>query len=462
MTAHPSMPVSTGPHPAQASRSRDVRPLAVLAIANGLSLSGNVIVTVAIPWLVLDRTGSVTLAGLSVASAAVAAALGALVAGRFVDLAGATRTSATADLLSAAALVPIPLLESAGVLELWHLVGLVFVGTLVDAAGSTARQGLVPLVADGGAVGRERANSVFTGTEHVGYLLGAPAAGLLIATIGAAGAIWIDAATFILSGLLVLTFVRLRKHASPEAGTVAAARVASPHRSTLADAIRLVRRDPALRALVVIPTLATLLIGPLVPILLPVLAREVYRDPVALGVLVAAYGVGGLAGTVGFGLVGRRARRRRLYLSLFVAWPLIYAILAAGAPLLLAATAVGALGAAAGALVPLQATIRQERTPPALLPRVVGLSTGTVPVVAPIAVLVSGVAIDALGITATIALMVAAIVALGAGVALSEGVRRFDDTAGQRAASAEGRAGRVTVDRAGGPGSSPADASARA
>jgi predicted MFS family arabinose efflux permease len=440
------MPASIRPDEPSASRRRDLRPLGALAIANGLSLSGNVIVTVAIPWLVLDRTGSVTLAGLSVASAALAAALGALVAGRVVDLVGPTRASAAADLLSAGALVPIPVLAAAGVLELWHLVGLVFVGTLVDAAGSTARQSLVPMVADAGAIGRERANSVFTATEHVGYLLGAPAAGLLIAGIGAAGAIWIDAATFVLSAVLVLALVSLRRRPAPGGSTSDLVPADPPDAASsrpprLRDALRLVRRDPALRALVVVPTLATLLIGPLVPILLPVLAREVYHDPIALGLLVAAYGAGGLAGTVGFGLFGRQVRRRPLYVSLFVIWPFVYAALALGAPLLLAVSAVGVLGAAAGALVPLQATIRQERTPPALLPRVVGLSTGTVPVVAPVAVLVSGVTIDGLGIAATIGLMVAAIIALGAGVGLSDGVRRFDETISRAAMSCEGRAG---------------------
>ena len=84
-----------------AARSpRVLRPLAALSLANALSLSGNVVATVAIPWLVLDQTGSAALAALSVVSGAAAAAIGALAAGRVVDAVGRTRTSAIADVVS--------------------------------------------------------------------------------------------------------------------------------------------------------------------------------------------------------------------------------------------------------------------------------------------------------------------------------------------------------------------------
>jgi MFS family permease len=412
-----------------------LRPLAALSVANAISVSGNVMATVAIPWLVLAATGSAALAALSVVSAAAAAAIGALAAGRIVDAVGRTRTSAAADLISGLTLMPIPILAGTGVLELWHLVVLVFAGTLVDAAGTAARQSLVPALAEVGGLRRERANALFTGTEHVGYLVGAPAAGLTIALVGAAGAIWVDVATFGLSALLVVAFVgRRAARPSGEGAAGLHAPLTPPPPGpmpagapTLRDAARLIRRDPALRALVIVPTLATVLIGPLVPIILPVVARDIYGDPVALGVLVAAFGAGGLAGAFGFGAVIGRVSRRRLYLATFAVWPFVYLTLALGAPVVLATVAVAVLGVGTGSLVALQATIRQERTPPALLPRVVGLSTGPVPVVGPVAVLLVGVLIDRMGIEGAIVVLVAGVIALGTGAARLDGVRRFDD-----------------------------------
>ncbi len=135
-------------HGTSASVSRVLTPLTVLVVANAVSLTGNVIATVAIPWLVLTTTGSAALAGIAIFAGAGAAAVGGLVAGRIVDAVGPTRTSAGADLLSALAVAPLPILLATGSLELWHVVVLAIAGTLADAAGSTARQSLVPAAAD--------------------------------------------------------------------------------------------------------------------------------------------------------------------------------------------------------------------------------------------------------------------------------------------------------------------------
>lgn len=84
------------------------------------------------------------------------------------------------------------------------------------------------------------------------------------------------------------------------------------------------------------------------------------------------------------------------------------------------------LGAAAGSLVPLQATIRQERSPARLLPRVVGLSTASVPVAAPIGVLGTAFLIDGLGLHQTLVLMTVGAALIGATVLMSKGIRVFD------------------------------------
>src|SRR4029453_2102387 len=105
-----------------------------------------------------------------------------------------------------------------------------------------------------------------------------------------------------------------------------------------------------------------LLVGPLVPIVLPVLAREAFGNPVVLGAMVASYGAGGLLGGAGFGVYGSRIPRRRLYIGVFVVWPCTYAAITfvQSFPFTLAMLLI--LGVAAGSLVPLQATIRQERS----------------------------------------------------------------------------------------------------
>ena len=392
-------------------------PLTLLVAANAVSLIGNVVMTVAIPWLVLTTTGSAALAGVAVFAGAGSALVGGLAAGRVVDAIGPIRTSAAADLLSGVAVVPLPLLLALDALEIWHVVLLAALGTLADSAGSTARQSLVPAAADSVAFARERANALFTSAEHVGYLVGAPLAGVLIAAFGVSGALWVTVSAFAFAALVVARFVDVprRREASPTS--------AGPR---LRETIALIWADPALRALVVFPTAAVFLVGPLTPIVLPVLAREAFGDPVALGVMVASYGAGGLLGAAGFGLLGTRVPRRWLYRGVFVVWPATYAAMTLSPSLPVTLATLLTLGTAAGALVPLQATIRQERSPEYLLPRVVGLSTATIPIVAPIGVLVTGFLLDGVGLHTTLVVMTTGAGLIGACVLASRGIRVFD------------------------------------
>jgi predicted MFS family arabinose efflux permease len=393
------------------------RPLIALVLAHATSLSGNVILTVAVPWLVLTTTGSATLAATAVFAGVGGAALGGLAAGRVVDAIGPVRTAAGAELANALAVAPLPVLLALDVLEIWHVLLLGFLGTLVDSAASTARQTLVPGIADAHGYRRERANALFTSAEHVGYLLGAPLAGVLIAWFGVGVAIWVTVAAFSVAGLLV---GRLRVVRTRQAAEVTAVR------GSLREVFEFIWRDPVLRVLFVFPTVAVMLVAPLVPLVLPVLAREAFGTPVVLGVMVAGYGVGGLLGAAGFGVLGRRVSRRRLFVGVFSLVPVTLAGITLAPSLAVTVTLLLALGAGVGSLVPLMATIRQERSPARLLARVVGLSTASIPVTGPVGVLAAGVLIDAVGLQRTLLAMSGVALVIALATWANGAVRRFD------------------------------------
>jgi predicted MFS family arabinose efflux permease len=406
-------------HGQDSSPSSPSRPTALplLVVGNAVSMTGNVLMTVAIPWLVLTTTGSAAIAGSAVFAGVASATVGGLAAGRVVDAIGPVRASSVADLLSGLAVAPLPVLLALGVLEIWEVVLLTVLGTLADAAGSAARQSLVPAAADADGYRRERANSLFASAEHLGYLLGAPAAGLLIAAFGVGAALSVAVASFAFAALVVLGLADL----SAGRDVAAAVRTAG-----LRETVAFIWGDPTLRALVVFPTTAVLLVGPLAPLVLPVLARVVFNDPVVLGAMVAGYGAGGLLGAVGYGVLGLRVPRRALYLGIFVAWPCAYAAVLLVPYLPVTLVMLVMLGVAAGSLVPLQATIRQERSPARLLPRVVGLSTASIPVAVPTGVLVTGFVIDGLGLGRASLLLTTAAVLVGAGVLSSPWTRHLN------------------------------------
>ena len=95
------------------------RPLYALYVADSISLVGNAVAQLAIPWYVLITTGSPALTGLAVFFNFLPAVLAAFFGGVIVDRLGFRTTSVIADLASAAAVAAIPLLHSTVGIELW-------------------------------------------------------------------------------------------------------------------------------------------------------------------------------------------------------------------------------------------------------------------------------------------------------------------------------------------------------
>ncbi len=82
--------------------------------------------TVAVPWFVLETTGSAARTGLAAAAIGVGAVLAVVLGGPLVDRLGFKRASVLADLASGATVAAIPLLYLAGLLAFWQFLVLVF------------------------------------------------------------------------------------------------------------------------------------------------------------------------------------------------------------------------------------------------------------------------------------------------------------------------------------------------
>jgi Na+/melibiose symporter-like transporter len=415
----------------RASTTANPWPLRALVAANAVSLAGNTMAAVAIPWFVLESTGSAALTGVAAFAGTAPIVVGSLIAGRVVDRLGARGASVASDLVSGVAVAGVPLAQALGILELPLLLLLVAVGALVDAAGAAARQALVPGAADAAGVDLSHANARFGGTEHLGYLLGAPLAGVLLTAFGASTVLWFDAGTFAISALVVTAAVRGFATGSPSASQTA----------SLRDAARHLFGDRALRTLFILPIVGSLLIDPLAGVVLPVYARSAGGAAAGLGVAVAAFGVGGLAGTLATPVLERRLGRIALYRIGFACWPLTYLPMAFVPAFPVGLVAVAAVGVVAGVLTPIDRTVVQERTPPDLLPRVVGLLSASVRISGPIAILATGAALQGIGLGTMFAAWTIGTALIAAWVFVDPGVARFGGPvrAGIRAASAPGR-----------------------
>ncbi|HET6712433.1 MAG TPA: MFS transporter [Actinomycetota bacterium] len=369
-------------------------PLVALLAANAISMSGNVATLVAIPWFVLQTTGSAARTGIVAAVGLVPIVVSGFVGGALVDRMGYRRSSVVADLASSAAVAAIPLLHLTVGIEFWQLVVLVFLGGLLDAPGVTARASLLPDVAADAGWSLERASGAAAVVERASRLVGAPLAGVLIALVGATSVLWIDATSFLVSALLVVLGVPRRSRAAVPGER-------SGYVEELREGFAFLHADRTLFALVAVLTLTNLL-DSVSMVALPVYAQQVYGSAVSLGLMMAVVGAGSVVGALAFSAFGDRVSRRRVFTWGFAGVTLWYPVAAVFPSLGVLLTAQSAAGVSSGPLNPVIDTVFFERVPDGMRGRVFGVVQASAWLAMPIGVLVAGPAIEAFGLRPTL------------------------------------------------------------
>lgn len=290
------------------SQPRQRAPIISLIGADGVSEAGNLLTGMAIPWLVLQTTGSAGQAGLAVAAGTIAMVVGGFFGGVVVDRLGPKQASIIADLASGACVAVIPLLDLTIGLAFWQLLLLVFLGALLDTPGRTARQSLLPTLAQQAGYRLDRLNASKMMTGRLVGLVTPPLTGILIALLGPTNVLWINAASFVVSaGIFAIAIPgRMTDQEAPEAGG------AEPigYLQEIRDGLRFIRRDRVMLAIALMWTLGNLLAEPIYSLILPVYANEVFGDAVSLGLMFSALAAGSILGNVLFLALAARLPRR--------------------------------------------------------------------------------------------------------------------------------------------------------
>jgi MFS family permease len=400
----------------------DRRPVYALLTAESISQVGNMMTIVAGPWFVLQTTGSAAKTGL-VGAALALGLLVPVVGGPLVDRLGFRRGTVLADLVCGATVAAIPALHLAGLLQYWQIVVLVFILSSVNSQGDTARLALVPALARMANMPFERVNALDRAIPRLGAVLGPFLAGFLIAEIGAVNVLFVDAATFSISALLVAVGVPRSVDTHEPRPAVGRRR----YFSELADGLKFVRSKTFPTSMVLVATVGNFFDQPLLTVIAPVYGKEIYGSPASFGALVGSFGAGAFAGSLLFGSVARTWPRRRMFLTCYVVGAcLIYGTLALSPPLVVAIIAAVAAGLAFGPVNPIFATVTQENTPPHLLGRVFGALTAIAQAAIPIGAVVAGVAVQQAGLIPTIVGMGVVYVAVTIGMFFNPALRGMD------------------------------------
>jgi MFS family permease len=389
------MPTGTGqPARETAATGRDRRPLLALFGANAISLTGNQLTVLAVPWFVLETTGSATRTGITAFFSILPVVLAAFFGGAVVDRLGYKRASVLSDLASGVTVALIPLLSAVDLLPFSVLLALVFLGALLDAPGATARRALLPDLAEAGGMPIERATSSVQVIQRGSHLLGAPLSGALIALLGPANVLWLDAATFAVSAALVGFAIPATRLPAPAGG--------ESYLASLAVGLRFIRQDRLLLAIVLTLAVTNFLDAAWLSVVAPVFAREAYGSAVSLGLMFGAAGGGSVVGALAYAAVGHRVPRRPIFVAGFILTSLPMLLLATLPPLPVAVAAQAIGGLASGPLNPIIGAVVYERIPAEMRGRILGTLTAGAWFAMPLGVLVAGFALDGVGLRPTL------------------------------------------------------------
>ncbi len=399
-------------------------PLIALLLSNGISMCGNAMALVAIPWFVLETRGSVTDTAITGAAGALPIVIAAVIGGVFVDRLGHKRASVYADIASGVAVALIPILYMVGWLSFPLLLLFVFFGALLDAPGVAARGALMPDLAQRAGWRLETVNSIAEVVESGSVLVGPLLAGILIAIFSAGTVLLFNAASFALSALLILLLVpHLRPtHEEADEDPYAAVGIWTAFR----EGVRYVWQDGPLRAIFGSAIVLNFLLTPFFGLLLPVYMNDVAQSATGLGAVIAAFGGGGVAGAVVYGAVGHRWSRRVTFLVGVVA--IGAGVLAVGflPPVPLMVAAMFLAGLIAGPNGPLINTITQERSPVAMRGRILSIVNAMCYGSGPLGFLVAGLVVTQWGIGTTILVAGALFMVTGVVLIFDRGLHDVD------------------------------------
>lgn len=370
------------------------RDFGVVLVSQGISALGDAVSFTALPLLVLALTGSGFAMGVVGALQALPDLLFGMVAGALADRSDRKRMMFLADLGRAAltALIPLSVFLGGPTMAVILLVAAPM--SVLRSLFLAAYTASVPALVGRSQIGR--ANSIFEAIYSVGFIVGPAIAGLLAATIGPGPTLAIDAASFALSAL-ALALVRRDLRAPVD-------RPRASLRAEIREGIDYILAHPILRSAIAFWGLVSVATAPLVTALAVHVTRDLGLEETVLGLILTAYGVGTVAGS----LVATRSTRRAvapvlLGGTLLTGGCLVIVATVPVVPVLLAVALVS--GVAQSMVLVTYITLRTVQSPDALLGRIGSTARVVSLGLQPVGLLAGGLLIDLTDGSTAIAVM---------------------------------------------------------
>ena len=354
--------------------------------------SGNSAVHVAIPWLVLESTGSSAQAGIVLGLSGLSVIFTAPLIGGLIGVLGPRPVSVWADIISATSVILFPIIGTLFDLNLASLLIVAIFGAMFDPAGSTARKSLIQAVAERDGLSLLKFNGSFEAAGTIGTVLGPTGAALAIGFIGVNATFYAIAIVFLCASASAFFIPVITTH-SKTSKSFSFSNVAGETRTGM-SALWL---DKPLLSLVGLYTMLTAIYMPVESIVLSRYFRDL-NEPRTLGFILSAMSVGIVIGALQFHRAVRTFSPGNLVI---VSMTLIGAVVCAMALLPNAIIFIGlgfALGLAFGPVSPLSNYLVQQRMPQHLHGPVFGTQFSLMHLATPAGTLALGLIVQSVSI----------------------------------------------------------------
>ena len=337
-----------------------------------ISLFGDRIHQIALAGMVLAVTDSPLLTALAFLSAALPNLFLSPVAGTFVDRWDKKEVLVVSDVLRAAVILLIPIAAVTNILLIYPLS---FTVTAISVFFRPARVAILPRIVEEDEL--VTANSALWLGETIADVVGYTLAGLLVAALATALplAFWLDAATYLASGILIATLVV--DPAEPESTEPDDPDdVAGGFFDEMRQGWEFLRHETVLLANTLQAAVGQFTIGILIALTV-IYAKTVFDAQgggylAVWGFIETSIGLGNLVGGFAIGLIGARLAKGRMVIFGYGAWGFMVFLMAITNHLGLALGLSFGQGIANMVFVIPSQTLFQQRTPAALMGRVVG------------------------------------------------------------------------------------------
>lgn len=404
------------------------RPLYGWLTSEAVSLVGTRVSMIAIPYFVLVATHSPVKTGLVALAELLPLVLLKVLGGPVIDRVGARRISIGCDLGSMVVVGAIPLLHAAGRLPFGAFLALVACAGALRGPGDSAKHALVPALVERAGVPMERATGLHSTVERTASMLGAAFAGGLVALIGAANALVLDAASFGLSAA-ILAWATLPMARSAASGAPAGTpdEPLSRYLDRLREGWDFLRGDRVLLGIAVMVALTNLLDVAYATVLVPVWAVTWGGGAAAIGLLFAVMGGTSALGAICAATWAARLPRYRTYLLAFlVCGSPRFLVLAHDTPLWLVLGCAAVCGFGGGFINPVLGAVVFERIPEHLVGRVGSLTSALAFGLMPLGGLLGGLLVSSVGVSAAMLACGAAYFLVTMGPAVDSRWREMD------------------------------------